>query len=171
MRKTVIIAAASLVAALQFAGCGSGSSVTIPQQKTAKIVFSASTSAALSVPVRTITIIANIPAGVSVPLNADGTLVFSTPKSTASLGGSYIPPLLTITLADTTPSGLGVNNVGAFAEIVVSYPSGSSLTEANFTGLNNPFPGFAATGLSGTPPALSTETLTGVLKPSMKVTF
>ncbi len=169
MRKIVIIVSVSLVAALQLAGCGSGSTVTIPQQKTAKIVFSASTSAALPVPVRTLTIVANIPAGVTVPLNADGTPVFTTTKSSAYPTGSFIPPRLTIALADaTSPSGLGSVNVGAFAEIVVSYPSGSSITEASFTGINNPFPNFTATGLDSAP---STVILTGVLKPSMKVTF
>jgi len=170
MRKTVIIAAVvSLVAALQFAGCGSGSSVTIPQQKNATIVFSASTSAALPVPVRTLKIVANIPSGVTVPLNPDGTPIFSTTKTNAFTGGSYIPPRLTITLADaTSPSGLGVNNVGTFAEIVVSYPVGSALTEASFTGINNPFPDFAASGLDS---FNSTVILTGDLKPSMKVTF
>lgn len=156
-----------LAAALQFAGCGSGSgsSDSLPS-KTAKIVFSASTSAALPVPVRTVTIAANLPAGISVPLNPDDTPVFSTPKSGALSGGSFIPPLLTITLADTSPSGLGADNVGIFAEIVISYPAGTVLTESNFA-----IRSFAASGLSGSPPAQTTVDLTGFLKPSLKVTF
>jgi len=155
---------ACLVAALQIAGCGSGSTVTVPQQKTAKIVFSASTSAALTVPVRSLTIVANIPAGVTVPLNADGTPVFSTSKN-GFHGGSFNPPLLTIGLADTSASGLGVNNVGTFAEVVVSFPSGSSITESSFTLIENLFVA------SGVDSADTTVVLTNSLKPSMKVTF
>jgi len=164
--------AVSLVAALQFTGCGSGSgsgSSDILPPKTAKIVFSADATAALPVPVRTLKIVANIPAGVSVPLNPNGTPVFSTPKSGAFTGGSFIPPLLTITLADaTSPAGLGDVTVGTFAEIVVSYPAGSALTEASFTGINNPFPEFTASGLDS---SMTTVNLTGNLNPSMKVTF
>jgi len=170
MRKIITLMAVGLVAALQCAGCGSGSgsSDSLPP-KTAKIVFSAEATTALPVPARRLKIVANIPAGVSVPLNPDGTPYFSTPKNGALTGGSFIPPLLTITLYDaTSPDGLGAANVGAFAEIIVSYPAGSALTEASFTGINNPFPEFAASGLDS---ANTTVNLTGVLKPSMQVTF
>jgi hypothetical protein len=170
MRKIFVMVAVILVAALQLGGCGSGSgsSDSLPP-KTATIVFSAEATAALPVPVRTLKIVANIPAGVSVPLKSDGTPVFTTSKSGAFTGGSFIPPLLTITLADaTSPSGLGDVTVGAFAEIIVSYPAGTVLTEASFTGINNPFPDFAASGLDS---FNTTVPLTAVLKPSMKVTF
>ena len=165
----MILVSISLVVALQCAGCGSGSgSADSLPPKTATIVFSAEATAALPVPVRTLKIVARIPAGVTVPLNPDGTPVFSTSKSSALPGGSFIPPLLTITLADTSPSGLGDTNVGAFAEIIASYPAGAELTEASFTGINNPFPDFTASGLDS---SNTTVNLTGFLKPSMKVTF
>lgn len=171
MRKIITMASICLFAAVQIAGCGSGSTVTLPQQKNAKLVFAASTSAALPTPVRTLTFVARIPAGVSVPVAADGTPVLTTTKS-GLVGGSYIPPLLTITLADAaSPSGLSVgNNVRTFAEIVVSYPSDSSITETSFTSINNPPADFSATGLSGTAPNQTTAILTGLLKPSMKAT-
>jgi hypothetical protein len=169
MRKIILSIAISMVLAVQFSGCGSGSTVTLPQQqKNARLVFSVSTSASLPTPVRTLTLVARMPAGVTVPLNGDGTPVFSTPKSGLA-GGSFVAPLLTITLADTSPAGLSAgNNVRTFAEINVSYPSGSSITEASFTGINNPLPGFTASGVDSTN---TTVPLTGFLKaPAMTVT-
>lgn len=160
----------ALLVVVTLAACGSGSSVTLPQQKKATLVFTASTSAALPTAVRGISISARIPAGVTVPLESGSkTQVASTVLvafKAGSIIGNYSAPVLRIQAFDTnSASGLGLDNVRQFAGIIL--PVQDSVTEASFTALNPSFPEFSATGQT---PGNSVP-LTTYLKPSMKVTF
>lgn len=168
--KTMQYIIGALLAVVTLTACGSGSSVTLPQQKTAKLVFSASTSASLPTAVRGIIISARIPAGVTVPLVAGSTQVATTVLSTDKAGsiiGNYSAPVLRIQVSDNTftASGLGLDNVRQFASIIL--PVQDSVTEASFTALNPSFPDFRATGQTSG----NTVNLTTYLKPAMKVTF
>lgn len=172
MKKFPILSFIPATALLLSAGCGSGSSVTLPQQKTATIIFSAATTATLPTAVRIVKVSAKIPAGVTVPLQLNGgrqvdpgALVAF--KSGSTIFGSYSAPLLTIGVwSDVSPTspGLGITNVGDFAGVKVTYDAGLPLTEGSFTGINPTFPDFAA---EGSPDVK----LTGFLKPAMRVTF
>ena len=174
--KKIIILFSILCGALQFAGCGSGSSASLPQQKTATVIFTASTSAALPTAVRVIKNSAVMPPGVTVPLLPNskrevdpGALVAY--KSGSTLFGSYSAPLLIVSVSgDVTPSspGLGVNNVGDFVGVKVNYQAGLPLTEASFTSINPTFPDFDAQGFDSTG---SSVNLTAKLKPAMRVKF
>lgn len=179
MNNSLFLSSLLIGTFLMFAGCGSGSSVTLPQQKTATLIFSASTSAALPTAVRIIRISARIPAGVTVPLKINsnrevdpGALVAYKPGSTVF--GSYSAPLLMVSVSgDVTPSSasLGINNVGDFAGVKVNFPPEAPLTEANFTGINPTFPDFAASGFTTSGGFTSSVILTNQLKPAMRVTF
>ena len=160
----------ALLAVVTLVACGSGSSVTLPQQKKATLVFTASTSASLPTAVRGISISAIIPAGVTVPLESGSkTLVASTVLvafKAGSIIGNYSAPVLRIqTLDASSASGLGLDNVRQFAGIIL--PVQESVTETSFMALNPSFPGFSATGQT---PG-NTVDLSTYLKPSMKVTF
>jgi ABC-type glycerol-3-phosphate transport system substrate-binding protein len=161
----------ALLAVVTLAACGSGSSVTLPQQKKATLVFAASTSASLPTAVRDISISARIPAGVTVPLEPGSkTQVANTvlvALKAGSIIGNYSAPVLRIqAFADpTSASGLGLDNVRQFAGIIL--PVQDSITESSFTALNPSFPEFKATGQT---PG-NTVDLSTYLKPSMKVTF
>ena len=153
------------VAALLVA-CGSGSTVTLPGQKKATLVFSAATSASLSTPVKAIRISAVIPAGVSVPLLAGGgkqvdPAVLAALK-TGTIMGSYSAPLLRIDVVDSSTNGLGADNIRHFAQAI--FPVQDNVTENSFTLLNQ---GFKASGqIPG-----NTVDLTNSLKASLKVTI
>jgi hypothetical protein len=175
MKKIMVALALSLFGLSQVAGCGSGSTVSLPQQKTAQLIFSASTSASLPTAVRVIKISAQIPSGVTVPLVANsrqevdpGALVAF--KQGSSVFGRYSAPLLTISVTgDVTPSslGLGTDNVRDFAGVLLSYQTGSSLTAGSFTSINTSFPDFTAFGFVSN----NQVDLTGTLKPAMRVIF
>jgi len=159
----------ALLAVVTLAACGSGSSVTLPQQKKATLVFAASTSASLPTAVRGISISARIPAGVTVPLLPGSTEVASgvlEALKTGSIIGNYSAPVLRIQAFDvSSASGLGLDNVRQFARITL--PVEDSVTEGSFTALNPSFPEFSATGKITN----NTVDLSTYLKPSMKVTF
>lgn len=132
-------------------GCGSGSSVTLPQQKTATVVFSA-TNAPLTTSISGLEITAKMPAGANVRLKT-GTaneidLTSVTPKLSNSMifAGSYSSATREITLIiapQTVPSNWGLSgSIGPFVEIMVDCLP--SLTKADFTSLNPTFPGFKA---------------------------
>lgn len=160
----------ALLAVVTLSACGSGSSVTLPQQKKATLVFALNTSASLPTAVRTIEISARIPAGVTVPLESGkqvaGT-VLTTSKAGSIIFGRYSAPLLRIQVADTTFSGtgLGLDNVREFASIIL--PVQESVTEGSFTALNPPPLVFRAEGHITD----NTVDLSQYLKASMKVTF
>lgn len=132
-------------------GCGSGSSVTLPQQKTATVVFSA-TNAPLTTPLSGLEITAKIPAGANVRLKPGTTneidLSSVTPKLSNSMifAGSYSSSTQEITLIiapQTLPSNWGLSgSIGPFVEIKVDCLP--SLTKADFTSINLSFPGFKA---------------------------
>jgi len=178
MKRILVLFAMLSAGVLQSAGCGSGSTVTLPQQKTATVIFSASTSAALTTAVRVIKISAIMPAGVTVPLAPNsnrevdpGALIVYKPGSTPF--GRYSAPLLTISVTgdlDPSSSGLGADNVGDFAGVLVNYQAGLPLTEASFTSLNPIFP-FTATGFTTAGGSTSSVDLSSQLKPAMRVTF
>lgn len=160
----------ALLAVVTLAACGSGSSVTLPQQKKATLVFAASTSASLPTAVRGISIAARIPAGVTVPLEPGSkSQVLATVLETLKAGsiiGNYSAPVLRIQAFDVSSvSGLGLDNVRQFARITL--PVQDSVTEGSFTALNPSFPEFSATGKITN----NTVDLSTYLKPSMKVTF
>lgn len=159
----------ALTATLMLAACGSGSTVTLPQEKSVKVVFSASTSASLATAVRAIKLKCRIPDGVSVPVNADKTLVDGKliKFNNNYTFGSYSSPFMTLEIQDT--SGAYSNNVGDFAGIWLNYTESSSITEQKLQSSNTPLPYFDAKGHnSGTG---SDVNLTPSLRPSMKVTF
>jgi len=176
MKRILVLVSILSAGILQTAGCGSGSTVTLPQQKTATVIFSASTSAALTTAVRVIKNSAIMPPGVTVPLQANsnrvvdpGALVAFKPGSTVF--GSYSAPLLIVSvLGDVTPSSpsLGINNVGDFVGVKVNYQASLPLTEASFTGINPTFPDFDAQGINSTGSSVPLATM---LKPAIRVTF
>lgn len=160
----------ALAASMLLAACGSGSTVTLPQQKKATLVFSASTSASLTTAVKSISISARIPAGVVVPIEPGQKRQVATTALVAykagSIIGNYSAPVLRIQVVDAaSASGLGLDNVRQFAGIIL--PVQDSVTESSFTVINPSFPEFSAFGqIPG-----NTVDLTSKLKPAMKVTF
>lgn len=161
----------ALLAVVTLAACGSGSSVTLPQQKKATLVFAASTSAALPTAAKGIRIAARIPAGVTVPLETGSRTQVANSVllafKTGTVIANYSAPVLRIqAFADPAAvSGLGLDNIRQFAGIIL--PVQDSVTEASFTALNPSFPEFSATGQTSG----NTVDLTTYLKPAMKVTF
>lgn len=178
MKKIIVLLSALLCGVLQIAGCGSGSTVSLPQQKNATVIFSAYTSAALPTAVRGIRITARIPAGVIVPLRLNSprevdpaALIAYKPGST--LFGSYSAPLLTISVTGsiTSPDGLGATNVRDFAGVFLTYQAGFPFAAGDFTSINSTFPGFNATGYTTSNGLFTSVNLTGQLKPALRVTF
>lgn len=160
----------ALAATILLTACGSGSTVTLPQQKKATLVFSASTSATLPTAVKTISISARMPAGVNVPLEpGQKTQVAATALvayKAGSIIGNYSAPILRIQVVDVNSvSGLGLDNVRQFAGIIV--PVEDSVAENSFTAINPSFPDFRAFGQT----AGNSNDLTTFLKPAMKVAF
>lgn len=164
--QNIIVA---LLAVVTLAACGSGSTVTLPQEKSVKVVFSASTSASLTTAVRAIKVKCRIPDGVSVPVNADKTLIDGKliKFNNNYTFGSYSAPIMTLEIQDT--SGAHSNNVGDFAGIWLNYTESSNVTEQKIQSSNTPLLYFDAKGhdqWTG-----SDVNLTASLKPAMKVTF
>lgn len=150
-------------------GCGSGSSVTPPQQNTATVVFSASNSP-LTTPVSGLQITAKMPTGANVRLKAGSAneidvASLSSKLPTSSVAGSYSSVTREVTLlvipTIPLPTDWGTaGSIGVFAEIKVDCQPG--ITKVNFTSINPDFPGFIAS--DGTTPG---PTL--LLTPSMDV--
>lgn len=180
MKKTVsriLLLAAGL---LTVVGCGSGSAVNLPQNKTGKIVFSA-TNPVLSAPVTSIQIKAKLPDGVTVTLKAKlpgdtGLEQSIDPGSIKGLiansvvTGTYLASAREISLT-VTPQlpvvDFGTGNVGNFAEVTLS--CSTSVTKELILSSNPDLSGnFIVKGFDSN--SGSTVTLTGLI-PSMDVTL
>ena len=162
--------------------CGSGSTVSLPQTKTAKIRFTA-TNGNLSANVTSLQISATLPTGVSVALNPKlpGDLLYTiaagsfTSNITVNGVNAYVTgtyndtsKVIALTVIPQLPAtDFGRTNIGAFAEVSLSCQS--FITSADFTNANPNLAGsFIVKGVDST--GLSIDPLTG-LTPSMSVTF
>ncbi|SNB46774.1 hypothetical protein [Geobacter sp. DSM 9736] len=143
MMKSVCFRVFILTLAALSAGCGGGGDAAPPQQRTAVITFRAVSSATL---INTVSIAAVLPPGVSVATDAENPTLISAQSlaigSGAAAGADYILGRYSSAGRKVTIEFPHVNGFGGgeFARLTCSVTPGTTLTEADFTSLNTPFP-------------------------------
>ncbi len=172
MKKTTLFGLATLFITLQLTGCGGGGGEPPRQQKTAILTFGVISTATLSsVPINAIKVTASLPSGVTVPIK-ENTANEIDPSALKGLKnaivlGSYSASVRKITIGvidnSSNLSGIGL---GDFARLTLPVTPGTTLSENDFTNLNNPFPFFEAVGFSSGNSVVLDKT-----KPTLKVDF
>lgn len=152
---------------LLFAGCGSGSEVSLPQQTTAAAVVFSATNAPLAAAVTAFEITAKMPEGASVRIRPGTTNEIDAGSLVPRLGNSLLSGSYSVATREVTlfvlplsvPTDWGLSgNIGQFAEIKVDCLPG--VTKSSFTAINPSFPGFKASdGTTNNPTPLFTATM------------
>lgn len=125
-------------------GGGSGASLT-PQEKTATLIFS-TTSSAHSASLQGIQITAKLPQGVSIPnlgtaLTVDNSIGQIVP-------GAYSAANQTVSFAVVPATQNNSIKFGVFAQLKCDVVTGNTLDQNSFTALNSPFTDLQMTGVA-----------------------
>lgn len=143
-----------------------GTGVTTPTTKTATLAFSATSTAALSVPVQGLTLSATLPVGATVDTITGSTAITSTALTAAGpnmqVSGTFAADTrkVQIIVAMTTETFAG----GKLVDLTVDFPSTSTLTAADFSATLLQAGGFDTV-------THSNVDLTGKMQAALGVTF